>query len=44
MTQNDFNVVTLRTMDRIMDETGNEITSSSSNSFKKFYKKNQSNF
>ena len=39
MTQNDFNVVTLRTMDRIMDETGNEITSSSSNSLKNFIKK-----
>jgi hypothetical protein len=39
LTENDFNVVTLRTMDRIMDETGNEITSSSSNSLKNFIKK-----
>jgi len=39
MTQNDFNVVTLRTMDRIMDESGNEITSSSSNNLKTFIKK-----
>ena len=36
MTQNDFNVVTLRTMDRIMDENGNEITPSSDNSLRSY--------